>query len=94
MDAYRRQVGVTYPSESTCTVSWALQVEPRAARSFAKTTWKRDTKCGPQEDEEQKKDTLHIETITYTPWKINMEPENEPLEDYFPLQRRVFQVPC
>ena len=29
-----------------------------------------------------------------TPGKINMEPENGPLEDYFPLQPSAVQVPC
>ncbi len=30
---------------------------------------------------------------TSTPLKISMEPQNEGLEDYFPFQRAVFQVP-
>ena len=29
-----------------------------------------------------------------TPGTINLEPENGPLEDYFPLQPSGFQVPC
>ena len=32
--------------------------------------------------------------IVFTPGKINMEPENGPLEDYFPLQPHGFQVLC
>ena len=33
-------------------------------------------------------------TQTTTPGKINMEPENGPLEYYFPLQPSGCQVPC
>ena len=29
-----------------------------------------------------------------TPWKINMEPQSEGLEDDFPFQTGDFQVPC
>ena len=34
------------------------------------------------------------ESEVTTPRKIKMEPENYPLEDYFPLQTSGFQVPC
>ena len=30
----------------------------------------------------------------FTPWKINMEPENDGLEDEFPFQLGGFWVPC
>ena len=37
---------------------------------------------------------IYIYLYVYTLPKTNMEPENGPLEDYFPLQPSGFQVPC
>ena len=37
---------------------------------------------------------FHDPPETSTPGKINMEPENGTLEDFFPLQPSGFQVPC
>ena len=32
--------------------------------------------------------------VRETPWKINMEPQNDGLEDDFPFQLGDFEVPC
>ena len=36
----------------------------------------------------------HQTTVWDTPLKINIEPENDCLEDYFPFQGCICQVPC
>jgi len=35
-----------------------------------------------------------LEVITITPPKLNMEPENQPLEKEIPIGNHHFEVPC
>ena len=38
--------------------------------------------------------SLHPEKLTSTPWKIDMEPKNEGLEDDVPFQKDDSEVSC
>ena len=37
---------------------------------------------------------MKMKSFETTPWKTNMEPENEPLEEELPIRNHHFQVPC
>ena len=45
-------------------------------------------------EHEKISETTYQQTLPITPWKINMEPENDGLEDDFPFQLGEFLVPC